>query len=86
MKRKIELFTAGCPVCADATRLVRSLICESCELEVLNTVTDRDAQNRAKKYGLNRLPAVVVDGKVAECCSGAIDAETLRGLGVGVRA
>ena len=84
MKRKVELFTAGCPVCEDATRLVRSLICESCELEVLNTVTDRAAQDRAKKYGLNRLPAVVVNGRVAECCSGSVNAETLRALGVGV--
>lgn len=84
MNRKIELFTAGCPVCEEAIQLVRSLVCESCELEVLNTVTDKGAQDKAKRYGIGRLPAVVVNGRVAECCTQQISGDTLRGLGVGV--
>ena len=85
MKRKIELFTAGCPVCEEATRLVRSLICESCDLEVLDTVTDRVPQEKAAKYGISRLPTVVVNGTIADCCSQKVSADTLRALGVGVR-
>ena len=85
MKRKVELFTAGCPVCEEATRLVKELVCENCDLEILNTVNDRVAQEKAKKYGLSRLPAVVVNGRIAECCTQKIDADTLRAAGVGVR-
>lgn len=84
MKRKVELFTAGCPVCEDATRLVKSLVCDSCELEVLNPVTEAKARSKAREYGLNRLPAIVVDGKVADCCTQRVSPETLRMLGVGV--
>lgn len=84
MKRKVELFTAGCPVCEEATRLVENLVCDSCDLEILNPVTEAKAQAKAREYGLNRLPAIVVDGKVADCCAQRVSPETLRSLGVGV--
>ena len=34
--RKIEVFTAGCSLCDDAVQLVHRLVCESCEVEVLD--------------------------------------------------
>lgn len=38
----------------------------------------------AKKYGIKRVPAVVIDGKLADCCAaGGIDADVLRGMGLG---
>lgn len=40
---------------------------------------------RAKQLGINRVPAVVINGKLADCCSsGAIDVEVLRTMGLGL--
>lgn len=83
-KRTIEVFTAGCPCCDETVKLVQSIICPSCDLQVLDMRTDKVAQAKAKQYGVNRVPAVVVDGKLADCCQqGPVDANTLRSLGVG---
>ena len=81
--RKIEVFTAGCSLCDDAVQLVHCLVCESCEVEVLDMGT-LVAQRRAKDYGVTRVPAIVVNGRLAACCqSGPVDEATLRALGVG---
>ena len=86
-KRTIELFTAGCPCCDEAVRVVRSLICPSCDLQVLDLRSDPVALARARQYGVTRVPAVVVNGELADCCRlGAIDADRLRALGVGTAA
>ena len=86
-KRTIEVFTAGCPCCEEAVRLVKSLACESCDVQVLDMRSDRAVQARAKQYGVQRVPAIVVNGQLADCCrSGAVDAATLRNQGVGTPA
>ena len=83
-KRKIEVFTAGCPCCDDALTLVKELACRSCDVTVLDVRGDAAAQAKAREYGVKRVPAVAVDGTLAGCCQGGgIDAGTLRGLGVG---
>jgi hypothetical protein len=65
--------------------LVKSLTCESCDVQILDMRTDRAAQDKAKRYGVGRVPAVVVNGQLAGCCQGEVDAATLRELGVGTR-
>jgi glutaredoxin len=83
-KRTIEVFTAGCPCCDETVQLVQSIICPSCDLQVLDMRTDKAAQAKAKTYGVNRVPAVVINGKLADCCQqGPVDVNTLRSLGVG---
>ncbi len=48
---KIEVFTEGCPLCAE----------------------------KARAYGIDRLPTVVVNGQIVGCCSqGKPDAESIR--------
>ncbi len=84
MKRRVvEVFIAGCPVCDDTVKLVQSMACSSCDVQVLNLRTDAAAQAKARTYGVKRVPAVVVNGQLAECCQGAVDANVLRALGVG---
>jgi predicted DsbA family dithiol-disulfide isomerase len=40
--------------------------------------------SKAKQYGVHSVPAVVIDGKLADCCSGAGPQEhTLRAAGLG---
>ena len=81
--RKIEVFTAGCSLCDDAVQLVQDLACSSCSVEVLD-MKDESAQQKAKQYGVTRVPSVVVNGTLADCCqTGAVDADSLRALGVG---
>jgi glutaredoxin len=84
-RRTVEVFTAGCPVCDEAVEAVRGLVCESCDLQVHDMRT-QPAQAKARQYGVNRVPAVVVNGQLADCCQqGAVDTTTLQGLGLGRR-
>ena len=82
-KRKIEIFSAGCPACDEAVSLVKTIACPSCEVKVLD-ILDSDVAARAKQYGIRAVPAVVVDGKLADCCAGTgVDEASLKAAGVG---
>lgn len=85
-KRIVELFTAGCPCCDDALKQVQDLICPSCDLQVLDIKNDATAQAKARQYGIKRVPAIAVDGKLADCCHAGIDMDALRAMGVGAGA
>lgn len=83
-KRKIEIFSAGCPVCAETVQMVNSIACSSCDVQVLD-MRQADVAARAKEYGVKSVPAVVIDGKLSECCTNrGIDAETLKAAGAGM--
>lgn len=82
-KRIVEVFTAGCPCCDNTLKMVQSLVCPSCDLRILDMRSDKEAQAKAKQYGVQRVPAVAVDGQLAECCKGGVDAQLLRALRVG---
>lgn len=81
--RKIEVFSAGCSVCDDTVALINRIACPSCEVLILD-MHKPDAAEKARRYGIRSVPAVVVDGKLADCCAGrGPDEQTLRALGVG---
>lgn len=82
-KRKVEVFSAGCPVCEETVELVHRVACPSCEVSVLDMKT-RNVARRAKNLGIRSVPAVVIDGKLADCCAGrGLDEATLRASGLG---
>lgn len=82
-KRHVEIFSAGCPVCQETIDLVNRLACSSCEISVLD-MHDKAVAKRAETLGIHAVPAVAIDGKLADCCVGrGIEAETLRAAGVG---
>ncbi len=82
-KRRIEIFSAGCAVCDETVALVNKLACPSCEVDVLDMQTD-DVAAKAKQYGVRSVPAVVVDGQLADCCAGrGPDEASLRAAGIG---
>jgi glutaredoxin len=82
-KRTIEIFSAGCHVCQDTVDLVNRITCPSCEVSVLD-MKDPNVAKRAKNLGIRSVPAVVIDGKIADCCAGrGPDEATLRVAGVG---
>lgn len=83
-KRKIEIFSAGCPACEDTLSLVNVIACESCEIIVLD-MYDPKVATRAKSRGVKSVPAVVVNDKLAGCCAGrGPDAQSLRASAIGV--
>ena len=82
--RKVEIFSAGCSVCNDTVELVKRISCPSCDLTVLNMNEQKVAQ-RARSLGIRSVPAVVVDGKLASCCTGRGPNEAdLRAAGIGL--
>jgi glutaredoxin len=82
-KRRVEVFGAGCAVCDETVAMVRRIACSSCEVEVLD-MRDPAVAARAKSLGVRTVPAIVIDGRLAACCTGAGPAEaTLRAAGVG---
>jgi Glutaredoxin and related proteins len=82
-KRKIEVFSAGCPACEETVKLVNRVACPSCEVIVLD-MRDPNVASRAKSLGIRSVPAVVIDDQVADCCAGrGPDETTLRSSGLG---
>lgn len=82
-KRKVDIYSAGCPVCQETIDLVTRLACPSCEVTVLD-MSRSDVAQRAKRLGVRSVPAVAVNGQLAGCCAGrGPDEQTLRAAGVG---
>ena len=81
--RKIEVFSAGCAVCEDTIALINSIACPSCEVEILD-MHKPEVARKAKQYGIRSVPAVAVNGKLADCCAGrGPDESVLRAAGIG---
>ena len=82
-QRKIEIFSAGCPACQETINTVESIACPSCDVTVLD-MNDAEVAARAKDFGIRSVPAVVIDGKLADCCTErGPDEATLRAAGLG---
>jgi glutaredoxin 3 len=82
-KRKVEVFTAGCPVCIDLVDLVKATACPHCELTIYNLGQGQGVEE-AKNYGITAVPAVVVEGKLLDCCKRAhVTKHDLEAAGIG---
>jgi glutaredoxin 3 len=81
--RKIEVFSAGCPLCSEAEAMVRKLVCPSCDVAVLN-MKEPASLKRANELEVHSVPAIAIDGKLAGCCAGrGINEEALQDAGIG---
>ena len=82
-KRKVEIYSAGCSACEDTINLVKSIACPSCDVTILD-MKEADVASRAKALGIQKVPAVVIDGKLADCCREVgISEAALRSEGIG---
>jgi glutaredoxin 3 len=82
-KRQVEVFSAGCPACQAAIDLVNRLACPACEVTVLD-MNNINVAKRAQALGVRAVPAVVIDGRLAPCCTGAgVEEQALRAAGLG---
>jgi hypothetical protein len=86
-KRKVEVFTAECPVCEPTVELVRKVACPSCEVIIYDLregCITNECRDKVKLYGITRLPAVAVNGDLLDCCKvGAVSENDLRAADVG---
>ena len=81
-KRIIQVFSAGCPVCEQTVELVKRIACNSCDVTVLD-LHDAKIARKAEEFGVKSVPAIVIDGKLAQCCKGrGPDEEALRIAGL----
>ena len=82
-KRKVEVFSAGCATCLEVAEIVKQAACPSCDVIVLD-MHDSEVAKRARTLGVRSVPAVAIDGKLAECCTGrGVDMQVLRAAGLG---
>jgi hypothetical protein len=81
-QRQVEIFSAGCPVCRDLVARVQEIACPSCDVTVLD-MAEIEVAERAKKLGIRSIPAVAIDGVLADCCAGrGPDEAVLRAAGL----
>ena len=82
-QRLVEIFSAGTHIDDKAIELVNELACPSCDVRVLD-VQDSEVTQRAEELGIRSVPAIVIDGTLAECCAGRVpDADALRAVEIG---
>jgi glutaredoxin len=82
-KPRVEVFSAGCVTCHEAIEAIRREASSASEI-IVHDMKDIDVARRAKELGVRSVPAVVIDGRLAPCCSGrGVDIEVLKEAGLG---
>jgi hypothetical protein len=62
-KRKIVVFSAGCPDCEETVALVRAVAGDESQV-IVHNLRKGEGIEQAKKLRLRSLPAVVIDGRL----------------------
>lgn len=63
MGKRIEVFTADCPLCKDTLELIKKETCSECEV-IERRCSGNECCQPAKDYDIKAVPTVVVDGKI----------------------
>ena len=86
-KRRVEVFTAGCPICDEAVNLVKSVACPSCDVQIYDLregCSTNECHEIASWYGVTAVPAIAVDGVLLDCCRRSpVTASSLAAAGIG---
>lgn len=87
MKRQVEIFTAGCPLCDPVVKMVKEIACDQCEITIYDLVKqceDKTCLSKLEEYQVKKVPAVAVNGKLLNCCENQeISREELITAGIG---
>lgn len=82
MGKKVEVFTAGCPLREETVKLVEKTACPSCDVTAYDL--KEKGLEKAREYGMSWVPTEVVDGKILDRCKrGNPTEEDLRAAGIG---
>lgn len=65
-QKKVEIYSAGCSACEETIQMVKRVA--GVHEVTIHDMNKPEVATRAKEHGIHRVPAVVIDGKVAECC------------------
>ena len=77
-KRKVEIFSAGCALCHEVIDAVKIEVGSSSQI-IVRDMMDARVLARAEQLGIRSVPAVVIDGKLASCCTGkGVDIQALK--------
>lgn len=87
MKRQVEIFSANCPVCDPVVQMIKELACDQFEVityDLVKQCDDMTCLSKMNEYGIHKIPAVAVDGKLLDCCIvSPISREKLIAAGIG---
>ena len=87
-KRRVEVFTAGCPICDETVTLVTSVTCPCCDVQIYDLregCRTNECREKTSAYGVTAVPSIAVDGVLLECCQRPPVTETmLRAAGIGL--
>lgn len=87
MKRQVEIFTAGCPLCDPVVRMVKEIACDECEITIYDLVKQSENKtclSKLQEYQVKKVPAIAVNGKLLSCCENQeISREELINAGIG---
>ena len=85
--KHIEIFTAGCPVCEPAVKLVKETAGNKNSITIYDMIkqcNDKVCLDKLNEYEIKQLPAVAIDGQLLDCCRGnVISKEALLAAGIG---
>ena len=86
-KRRVEVFTAGCRICAETVNLVKSVACPSCDVRIYDLregCSTNECRDKPTQYRITAVPAIAVNGVLMDSCRRqTITAASLREAGVG---
>lgn len=68
VKRRVEIFSAGCRTCVRTIEQLHEAIDPRHEIVVHELHRSDAAVERADSFGIRALPAVAVDGQLLGCC------------------
>jgi glutaredoxin len=82
-KRRVEVFTAGCPVCEGVVNMVNELACPHCEVTIYN-LNNNEGVEQSQAYGVTAVPSIAVNGQLLESCKRSpITKKELQAAGIG---
>lgn len=85
--RRVEVFTAGCSLCDETVRMVQSLACPNCAVQIYDLregCATNECREKVMRYGITAIPAVAINGVVLDCCRRPpITVDRLRAAGIG---
>ena len=69
MANTCEIFSAGCAVCDTLVEDITTIASDRCTV-LVQDMHQPDVAARAATLGIKSIPAVVIDGRPADCCTG----------------
>jgi glutaredoxin len=69
IRKRIEVFSAGCSTCKETIELVKGIAGSSHDV-VVHDMHQSEIALKAKHHDIRSVPAIVIDGKLAGCCAG----------------